>query len=522
MAVIEREYPSLRATLIAMLGVFAALFLALTVYLYMASRSLFAEALQRELSGDLEWLAGTLKGQPGILAEPARADSLCKAIAGYKGFRVTFIASDGRVLADSDVPRDEVGTLENHGSRPEVLMARAQGHGHAWRYSSTLGRGMLYVAYKVPEQECYLRMAAGPVTLNAFQIAAMRVFLLFLGLFLAAALAVTWWISRKISAPLLHLVEAGGAGADPLRPESPTPRWEARFREAEVLNGAFRGYVDRIRSLGRDVEHERDKLMAVLNQLDEGILILSADGAVAAANPSSLRLLGAPGSAPSWFGRPLREALPSGPLADWVSEAASPDRPPVIHIDKGPAAPYDLLCHLAPLDPGAGGGEYLLTLLNVTEFRHLDRVKSEFVANASHELKTPLSSLKGYAEALVEGALEDPKVRLNFAKKIHANALRLERLVQDLLSLSRLEADERPRESEPLPLRVYVGAASTAIGRPSRRRASAWRTTSPRTRASSPRRAIWNSYSTIWSGTRCATTSPEGKSRSGPNPTKRA
>jgi two-component system phosphate regulon sensor histidine kinase PhoR len=152
--------------------------------------------------------------------------------------------------------------------------------------------------------------------------------------------------------------------------------------------------------------------------------------------------------------------LPLGPLADWVAEAASPDRPPVIHIDKGPEAPFDLVCHLAPLDPGAGGGEYLLTLLNVTEFRNLDRVKSEFVANASHELKTPLSSLKGYAEALVERALEDPKVRLNFAKKIHANALRLERLVQDLLSLSRLETGQPPRENEPLPLRGYVHAAA--------------------------------------------------------------
>jgi two-component system phosphate regulon sensor histidine kinase PhoR len=460
MAVIEREYPSLRATLLAMLAVFAALFLALTVYLYLASRALFADALQRELAGDLEWLAGTLRGEPALLADPARADSLCKAISGYKGFRVTLIAADGRVLADSHVPRAELGTLENHASRPEVLMAASSGHGHSWRYSATLGRGMLYVAYKVPELGCYLRMAAGPVTLNAFQIAAMRVFLLFLALFLAASLAITWWISRKISAPLLHLVEAGGTAPDPLRPRSPTPRWEARFREAEVLNAAFRGYVDRIRSLGRDVERERDKLMAVLNQLDEGILILSADGAVAAANPSSLRLLGAPGSAQSWIGRPLREALPSGPLARWVSEAAAPDRPPAIHIDKGPDAPFDLLCHLAPLDPAAGGGEYLLTLLNVTEFRHLDRIKSEFVANASHELKTPLSSLKGYAEALVEGALEDPKVRLNFAKKIHANALRLERLVQDLLSLSRLEADEQPRESEPLPVRGYVSAAA--------------------------------------------------------------
>jgi two-component system phosphate regulon sensor histidine kinase PhoR len=462
MAQLEREYPSLRAHLIGMLGVFAALFLGLTVYLYAASRSLFAEALERELKGDLEWLAGTVRERPDILSHPARADSLCKAISGYKGFRVTLIAGDGRVIADSHVALADIGSLENHATRPEILMADARGTGHAWRYSSTLGRGMLYVAYKVREQGCYLRMAAGPVILKSFQAAALRVFLLFLGLFLASALAVTWWISRKISAPLLQLTAAGSAvdGPESLRPDSPTPRWEARFREAEVLNAAFRGYVDRIRSLGREVVRERDKLMAVLNQLDEGILILTPAGIVAAANPSSLRLLGMPHAPSDWIGRPLRQALPPGVLARWVAETASPDRPPIIHIDKGPEAPFDLVCHLAPLDPGAGGREYLLTLLNVTEFRHLDRVKSEFVANASHELKTPLSSLKGYAEALMEGAMENPKVRANFVKKIHDNALRLERLVQDLLSLSRLESDEPPRESDPLPLRGYVSAAA--------------------------------------------------------------
>ena len=306
MAQLEREYPSLRAHLIGMLGVFVALFLGLTVYLYAASRSLFAEALERELAGDLEWLAGTLRERPDILSHPARADSLCKAISGYKGFRVTLIAGNGRVIADSHVALAEIGSLENHATRPEILMADARGTGHAWRYSVTLGRGMLYVAYKVREQGCYLRMAAGPVILKSFQAAALRVFLLFLGLFLASALAVTWWISRKISAPLLQLTAAGAVaeGAESLRPDSPTPRWEARFREAEVLNGAFRGYVDRIRSLGREVVRERDKLMAVLNQLDEGILILSPAGIVAAANPPSLRLLGMP-RAPSKPFRPV-------------------------------------------------------------------------------------------------------------------------------------------------------------------------------------------------------------------------
>ncbi|MDB5105684.1 MAG: sensor histidine kinase [Fibrobacteres bacterium] len=467
----NREYPSLRSRLIGMLAIFAALFLGLTGYLYFTSRALFAEALQKELSGDLEWMASTLQERPDLLRDPVLSDSLCKAISRFKGFRVTLIGASGSVLADSHVPLAEVGGLENHASRPEVKMAMRAGWGHAWRYSHTLDRGMLYVARKVPDQEYYLRMAAGPITLNSFQMASLKLFALFLALFAGASSAVTWWISRKISAPLLHLTGAGGA-SDPRKP----PRWEAEFREAEVLNQAFEGYVGQVRTLGREIEKQRDKLAAVLNQLEEGILILSPDGTVVAANPSSLRLLGAGQDnrdAAAWVGRPLSLLLPGSPLPAWVEAAGSPDRTPVMHVDKGPDAPYDLLCHLAPLgksgaDPeGAPSGsaapearEYLLTLLDVTEFRHLDRVKSEFVANASHELKTPLSSIKGYAEALLEGALNDPKVREPFVGKIHANALRLERLVQDLLSLSHLEANPEPRETEPLPLRGYVNAAA--------------------------------------------------------------
>ncbi len=484
MAELDREYPSLRARLIGMLALFAALFLGLTAYLYFSSRSIFADALERELTGDSDWMVAQISADPGLLENSSRTDSLCSAVAKYKGFRVTVIDTTGRVLADSHVPRAELSALENHRNRPEVQDALAGGWGHSWRHSSTLSTEMLYVARLLPKHKGYLRLAAGPVALNSFQNASLRVFALFLGLFLAASAAVTAWISRKISDPLLQLMKDRSAEASWPAGASP-PRWEAEFREAEVLNRAFQGYVDQIRKLGGDVESERDKLVAILNQLEEGILILSGDGVVLAANPSSLTLLGlepraagalaegspndaaSPGSKvrsargrPACVGQSAEKVLKQKSLIHWVRDAALPDRPPFLHIDKGVDSPFDLLCHLAALESSGGAREYLLTVIDVTEFRHLDRVKSEFVANASHELKTPLSSIKGYAEALLEGALNDAKVRGPFVTKIHANALRLERLIQDLLNLSQLEANPVPKEIEALPLRGYVNAAA--------------------------------------------------------------
>lgn len=444
-------YPSLRTHLMGMLAIFAALFLGLTLYLYSASRALFSEALQRELSGDLEWMASLLENDPGLLRDPARADSLGKAISRHKSFRVTVIDAEGHVIADSHVPLEEVPKLENHRHRPEFQDAFAKGKGHAWRYSHTIGLDMLYVAHRLPDGRHALRMAAGPGPFKTFQRAAMLVFTLFLGLFMAAALAVTWWISRTISLPLLHIADDGTG----------SPRWQARFREAEVLNRAFEGYVEAVRKLGDEVAKERDKLMAILNQLDEGIVILSADGTVSAANPASLRLLGLEEPrAENLKGLRIGDALRPSALPEWLARASDKDRTPTLHLDRGPDSAFDLLCHLGPLNSASPGQEYVLTLLDITEFRHLDRVKSEFVANASHELKTPLSSIKGYAETLIEGALENAKVRKPFVEKIHNNALRLERLVQDLLALSQLEANPVPKDKEALPLRSYVTAAA--------------------------------------------------------------
>lgn len=446
-----REHPSLRAHLIGMLAVFAAIFLGLTVYLYVTSRLIFSEALEHELKGDLEWVVATTEHDASLLTIPHRTDSLFSLVTKFKGFRFTLIDTSGKVLADSYVPKADVEGMENHLNRAEIKDASINGSGKSWRVSSTLGVEMLYVAQKLQYHRGYLRVAAGPTSLKSFQTASIRVFVLFLALFLAASIVVTVWISRKISSPLLNL----GDGT--------TPKWEAEFREADILNQAFEGYVKEIRKLGGEIEKERDKLVAVLNQLEEGIIILSEEGIILAANPSSLKLIGVqptPSALAEWIGKRAKEVLSNQTLINWIAGSQAKDRPPLLHLDKGPEAPYDLLCHLAILDSGQPTREYLLTLINVSEFRHLDRVKSEFVANASHELKTPLSSIKGYTETLLDGALLDPKVREPFVKKIHSNALRLERLVQDLLSLSHLEANPIPKETEALPLRSYANSAA--------------------------------------------------------------
>jgi two-component system phosphate regulon sensor histidine kinase PhoR len=309
---------------------------------------------------------------------------------------------------------------------------------------------MLYVAKALSPGGVVLRMAAGSATLENFRHAALRASLLILFLFCLAAAVMSFWISRWVSRPLLRLQ---GEARDVSRPL----RWEAPFREAEILNQAFAEYADAVGKLSSGLQRERDRLRAVLDRLEEGVLLLDRRGAIRAANPSALRLLPIRPDATPLEGKSFARAVAHEGLCQWVTDS-NPRRLPVLQLDRNPENPFDLVCHLRPLQPGDPDGDALLTVMDVTSFRNLDRAKTDFVANASHELKTPLSSILGYTEALFDGAMNDPKMLEHFLRKVHDNALRLQSLVKDLLCLSQLE-NQGPARAEPLPVGGFILSA---------------------------------------------------------------
>ncbi len=205
------------------------------------------------------------------------------------------------------------------------------------------------------------------------------------------------------------------------------------------------------------LRQERDRLRTVLDRLEEGVLLLNGRGIILAVNPSAQRLLPLRPDAVPLDGKPFGEVVAHEGLCQWIGDA-NPKRLPVFQADRSAECVFDLLCHLRPLQPSDPNGEFLLTVMDVTRFRNLDRAKTDFVANASHELKTPLSSILGYTEAIFDGAMENPKMLEHFLRKVHDNALRLQNLVKDLLSLSQLE-NQGPARAEPLPVRGFAQAA---------------------------------------------------------------
>ncbi len=220
-------------------------------------------------------------------------------------------------------------------------------------------------------------------------------------------------------------------------------------------------------------EQERDhqQLRAVLSGMAEGVLAIDARKRLLFANPAAARLFGLKADS---LGRPLAELVRSLPIQEAIEaplNGSGAYRREVVLPARGPsetASERVLALRGSPL-PGATPTGAILVVHDVTDLRRLERMRQDFVANASHELKTPLASIKAYTESLIEWALEDPEHNVKFLEQIDEQADRLNLLVQDLLSLARLESGQPIFDHQPM----VLGPVARRIAESHRDRAEA-------------------------------------------------
>ena len=342
------------------------------------------------------------------------------ALGEASGVRITVIRTDGVVLADSE--RDPA-TMENHLDRPEVQQALAGTVGTSSRLSATLGIPFRYVALP-PQGDRIIRVAL-PLTRVSHRRDTVRITLL-VGLLAAAILASlgALLVSRGVTRPLRRATESmarlgEGDLAARVRPEGP--------QEFAVLAETLDLMADRLEAQIETSEDDRRTRDLVLSSMEEAILLASADGRVRFANTAFERYLGAPPA--------TRQMLAPAGLREAAQVAAVERSSVQIEVEAGVPA-RSLRGAAVPVDEE---GSVLLVLRDVTEAKRLDAVRRDFVANASHELKTPSASIRAAAETIRTAVVEDPAVVPRFAEQIEAEAIRLSRIVEDLLDLSRLE-----------------------------------------------------------------------------------
>jgi two-component system, OmpR family, phosphate regulon sensor histidine kinase PhoR len=365
-------------------------------------------------------------------------------LADDAGARLTLIDADGRVRADS--ARDPAA-MGDHSDRPEVIQARDRGTGVDTRISQTLGRPMLYVAVRAEDlapDVAFVR-AALPLDKVEEQVVGLHriIWTAAAGAGLAA-LTLSFWLARRTVRPLAELTEAARLIAEGGYGHKVYAFGPDEIRE---LARTFNHMSARLAKQFAQLEEDRQQLRAILSGMVEGVIALGADERILFVNERAARLLEFQPQAA--VGRRLWEVVRVRQLQDLARRALANPEPHQEELRWNSPALRSLTVHAARL---ASAGGAVLVLHDTTDLRRLERMRQDFVANVSHELKTPLSVIKACVETLLDGAVEDPDHRGRFLERISDQSDRLHALILDLLSLARIESGEEAFEWRAVPL----------------------------------------------------------------------
>ncbi len=430
-----------------------------SVYAAILLRNFHIEQTRWELEA-ISTVAGEQVGSLVAVGREDEVDRLVKTLGDRIKTRITVIMPDGTVLGDSG--RDPK-SMENHADRPEIIEALKGNSGSSTRYSSTTRKEMMYVAVPVEldGRIAFTLRSSLPVNSIAQTLKSLYVDF-FLGGLLIVLLAVLLAVlfSRKIVRPLEDLKHGAEkfAGGDFSR-RLPVPDSAEIGELAETMN-RMAGELDaRIQT----VERQRNELQAVLASMVEGVMAVDPQMKIIGINQACGEIIGHGVSEAE--GMSLPEAVRNRELHDFVgltlgSEEAG-ETEIVLHRD----GERILQAHGTQLRDSAGQRIGALVVFHdVTSLRRLENVRREFVANVSHELKTPITSIKGFVETLIDENPEDADKRLRFLNIIRTHAERLNTLIEDLLALSRIEqnGDVEKVAFEPMPLHGVVDAAVAA------------------------------------------------------------
>jgi len=406
-------------------------------------------------------VARGLEREARLVAALLPADSLrwpdfARALGARIGQRVTLIDAKGKVRGDTEFDRASMDRLENHLLRPEVQEALSAGVGRAERVSASTNERRMYVAVRGgPDGPAVVRVSTTLAAVDA-QVAAVQRAVAFVGLVaLLAAGALAWLLSREVLKPLVQLGGAARAIADARRPAFP----DSSIPEVAQHIVALRAMHQQLDQRFADLVREREETATLIETMADGVVAADARGTIVTLNQAARRLLGYGPDDPF---PALAELFHEKAARDLVATVLSGDEAEPQELER---VGHTLLVTGRALPNGGG----LLVIRDVTELRRLEAMRRDFVANVSHELKTPLTSIAGYAETLASEASPGTQTE-RFVRPILSNARRMHRLVDDLLDLSRIESGRWQPDPERVDVRGLADEAWAAFADRARER----------------------------------------------------
>jgi two-component system phosphate regulon sensor histidine kinase PhoR len=429
-------YPSyLLITVISVMGV--------TWYASSSLRQFFLG----QTASDLEARARLVEKQIEECLDPPDekcVDLLCKKIGRRASTRITIILPSGKVIGDS---REDPAKMDNHVDRPEFMQALTGPSGNSMRYSRTLEKNMMYVGIPVRANEQTLAVVRTSIPVTAIDVALKEIQIRIAGAGLVIALfaaALSLIVSRRITRPIEELRKGAESFArGDFQCTLPVSESEEIGGLAEAMNEMARQLHERINT----IIGQRNEIEGVLCSMIEGVIAVDMDERVLSMNNAAVRMFGC--NASEAQGRSIQEIVRNTVLREFVTDTLSSEKPVERDVVLSSNGDLFLSGHGTLLQDAQGKQIGALIVLNdVTRLRRLEEIRRDFVANVSHEIKTPITAIKGFVETLREGAVKNPDDAERFLGIIEKHVERLEAIIEDLLSLSRIERGTEREENE--------------------------------------------------------------------------
>ncbi len=382
--------------------------------------------------------------------------SLCQKLGRKSATRLTVVTLDGQVAADSD---ENPARLDNHGDRPEILAALSGDTGTSIRFSYTLQENLMYVAIPLRQPDGAiigsLRLAVAITAIDqALAAIQNKIALGALGLALLLA-GVTLFISRQISRPVQDMMAGAGRFANgDFHEEIPLRGPFEMVELAWALNRMARDLDKQIQT----VVSQRNKLEAIFDSMVEGILTVNRQERITALNGAAARLLETTAEKQA-IGRTILEVVRNSEFKRFIQAALQSEDPQERELILSHSQLGDRVIQAHSVQIQDQDEQILVVLHDVTRLKELENLRRDFVANVSHELRTPITAIQGFVETLLDGAMEEPENRGKFLTIIARQSDRLKSIVEDLLTLSRIEEEKKAIAMKASPLIAVLSSA---------------------------------------------------------------
>ena len=381
--------------------------------------------------------------------------------------RMTLIARDGTVLADS---HENARTMDNHRDRPEIVAAFASGYGRSQRFSDTRGEELSYVAVQLPwSEDTVLRLSEPAIQLEETVSAILTpvVVVTLLAFFVAAGLS--FWYSARFGERVARLCRFSErvARGDFTPEDAPL-----KMDELDQLLASLNRTAQELQRSFQSLTAEKNQGATILSSVAEGVAVFDEELRIQYVNGAFREVLSLPGE--SWRdyrGRDARNVLEQKRLLKMVRAALRGKarereislKGREVLVRAAPIRSYEPEVPMASRLEGNGSPESepagaVLVLMDVTQLHALERVRRDFVANLSHEMRTPLTAIRGFSETLLDADLDAPPEQKRFLGIIRQHSIRLSHLTDDLLRLARIEAGKQETETVPVQVEALVAS----------------------------------------------------------------